>query len=359
MAGDAPRTEPERAARRLLPGVPLVESPFASGIFDTPDTDPELRRIAMDLSVKGYAVLDFPDPAFDATAEAIKTALGPRYDFDHWRAVDHPRGEGLRLQNAWRYDAHVKAIAGNAQVLDLLRRLYGRPAAPFQTLNFPVGTQQHTHTDSVHFSCNPERFMCGVWVALEDTDDDNGPLTVWPGSHRWPIYTNEHIGRCVTQMDEPPTQLLYEDMWQALIEASGIEPTVFRAKKGQALIWTANLLHGGAPQRDPARTRWSQVTHYFFEGCAYYTPLLSDTFFGRIAFRKPVNILTGQELPQSYAGRRIPDGVLQGTALDEPPVEDFDAALYLAANPDVKAAGWNAAEHYLAHGRKEKRRLRP
>lgn len=344
----------------LLPGVPLIESPFASRSFETPDTDPELRRIAADLSLKGYAVLDFPDPEFDATAEAIKAALRPRYDFEHWRTVDHPLGEGLRLQNAWRFDEHVKRLACNARILDLLARLYGRPAAPFQTLNFPVGTQQHTHTDSIHFSSNPERFMCGVWVALEDTDADNGPLMVYPGSHRWPIYANEHIGRCVTQMKEPPTQILYEDMWRALLESSGIEPTFFHAKKGQALIWAANLLHGGAPQRDPSRTRWSQVTHYFFDGCAYYTPLLSDTFYGNIAFRKPINILTGKELTQSYAGWPIPDGVINRPPPDGvQPVEDFDGPLYLAANPDVKAAGWNAAEHYLKHGRKEKRRLRP
>ena len=41
-------------------------------------------------------------------------------------------------------------------------------------------------------------------------------------------------------------------------------------------MWHANLLHGGAPQRDTSRTRHSQVTHYFFEGCRYWTPMLSD-----------------------------------------------------------------------------------
>ena len=46
-------------------------------------------------------------------------------------------------------------------------------------------------------------------------------------------------------------------------------------KKGQALIWSANLLHGGSPAKDPNRTRKSQVTHFFFEGTRYYTPLMS------------------------------------------------------------------------------------
>ena len=58
----------------------------------------------------------------------------------------------------------------------------------------------------------------------------------------------------------------FEELWDALIRAGGLEPTYFHAKKGQALIWAANLLHGGSHQTDPTLTRWSQVTHYYFEG---------------------------------------------------------------------------------------------
>jgi hypothetical protein len=45
----------------------------------------------------------------------------------------------------------------------------------------------------------------------------------------------------------------------------------------QAILWASNLLHGGAPQADRSRSRHSQVTHVFFEGCRYYTPMLSDS----------------------------------------------------------------------------------
>ena len=34
-------------------------------------------------------------------------------------------------------------------------------------------------------------------------------------------------------------------------------------KRGQALIWAANLLHGGDPIGDPQSTRYSQVTHHY------------------------------------------------------------------------------------------------
>ena len=52
----------------------------------------------------------------------------------------------------------------------------------------------------------------------------------------------------------------------------GFEAQYGTIRKGQALIWSANLLHGGAPQRDRSRTRHSQVTHYYFEGCRHTRP---------------------------------------------------------------------------------------
>lgn len=345
-----------------LPGVPAIESPFFARIFTDPSVDAETRRVATELAVKGYAVIDFPDPQFDARAEAIKSQLHRHYDFDQWRETGHKAGVSLRVQDAWQFNAHVRDLACNQHVLDLLSRLYGRKAWPFQTLNFPVGTQQHFHTDSVHFSSSPERFMCGVWVALEDIDDSNGPLMYFPGSHKWPIYTNEHIGRCVAQMQGTPTQAIYESMWRELVDASGVQPEYFHAKKGQALIWAANLMHGGSAQADPSRTRWSQVTHYFFDDCSYYTPMMSDPFYGSIAFRDLVNIATGASVPHRYAGEPVPGGFVQATNPDTErwvAQEQFNAELYLAANPDVAQAGVNPAEHYLMFGMAEGRRLRP
>jgi ectoine hydroxylase-related dioxygenase (phytanoyl-CoA dioxygenase family) len=37
----------------------------------------------------------------------------------------------------------------------------------------------------------------------------------------------------------------------------------FLGKKGDVLIWHSHLYHGGAPIRDPRRTRKSMVTHYW------------------------------------------------------------------------------------------------
>jgi ectoine hydroxylase-related dioxygenase (phytanoyl-CoA dioxygenase family) len=207
-----------------------------------------------------------------------------------------------RIQDAWRVSRNVRAVALAPRVLSLLHELYDRVPLPFQTLNFAKGTEQAAHSDTLHFNAMPAGFMCGVWVALEDMDMDVGPLVYYAGSHRLPEVTFGRIGgllpfllspsyergvrllrrfglaRSVVTPRENLTEALYVRYYEpyvaALIERHRLEPRYATIRKGQALIWAANLLHGGSPQRDRARTRHSQVTHYFFEGCRYYRPIL-------------------------------------------------------------------------------------
>lgn len=295
------------AADRLLPGVPRIESPFFEEVFAELDVPPETLRVARELNERGYAVIDFPDARLAEHAEAIKRDLHDRFDWDTWRR----QGGSLRIQDAWSWHAAVRALATNQAILDLLALLYGRKAWPFQTLNFPVGTEQHFHSDAVHFHSMPERFMCGVWVALEDIDDASGPLIYYPGSHKWPIVDNDQLAIHAAGTKPHPGQALYEPVWQALVKKHGAEPQRFAARKGQALIWTANLLHGGAPHTDRTRTRWSQVTHYYFDDCVYYTPMHSNPAAGQIAYRRLRDVVTGRLVPNRHAGGILDRGLVR------------------------------------------------
>lgn len=351
-----------------LPGVPDVESPFFDRIFAEKEVSADVMRIARDLRDNGFAVFDFPDPDFGGRADAIIKTLTPKFDFADWRTRGWPAGESLRVQDAWEKDRNVRAIAANAQVLDILSLIYGRRAFPFQTLNFPVGTQQALHSDSVHFSSVPERFMCGVWVALEDIDETNGPLEYYPGSHKLPIYLNEHLNACSAEQAAPDEHYpSYVRLWRELMEVHGFTRETFRPRKGQALIWSANLLHGGSKQLNPQRTRWSQVTHYYFEGCTYYTPLMSDPAYGTMFYRDLVDIGAGAKVPNTYAGRPVKEEVIERTvppfqrrepAADNSLPPGFDPEAYLAANPDVATARHDPVAHWKQYGWKEGRRIR-
>lgn len=269
------------------------------------DFSDEEVRIARELNERGFAVVDFPDPGIESRVERIRRNLGERMGADLMQADTHKTNGDRRLQDAWQFDEDVLAIAANQQIVNLLSKLYGRKAFPFQTLNFPVGTQQAAHSDCAHFSSLPERFMCGVWLAMEDIEPEAGPLYYYPGSHRWPIITNAMIGRRGQGSKLQSAQDPYGEIWRALCERFDAKHEVFLAKKGQALIWCANLLHGGSPQRDPRLTRWSQVTHYYFEDCLYYTPAYSDEALGHLDLRELRDIRDGSVRANSYLGEVV------------------------------------------------------
>jgi len=352
--------------KNLLPGVPLIESPFFDALFPQTGADAETTRIAADLRQKGYAVLDFPDPDFHQLADHIIKVLNDRYDWAEWRR--EPKGS-LRIQDAWQFEPAVRRLAANERIRQILDSVFGRRAFPFQTLNFAVGTQQHVHCDDIHFSCVPEGFMCGVWTALEDIDENNGPLIYYPGSHTWPDFRNEHIGINGQHFGSPTEHYQrYLDLWDAMIEQYKAPPERFFAKKGQTLIWLSHLLHGGDKQNDLQRTRHSLVTHYYFEGCTYYTPIQSDPFYGTIAFRELTDITTGTPTPNSISGHPVPRRFIREAKLgirdtDDAPADgslppDFDPVRYLQLNPDVAQAKADPKQHYLANGFRERRRWR-
>jgi hypothetical protein len=344
-----------------LPNIPWVESPFFDKIFTRDRFSEQTIQIAKSLNEKGYAILNFPETDFDSIVEQIKKEV-----YDEQKSSNEGRA---RSQDAWKFSSAVKKIACNLEVLELLENLYGRKPIPFQTLNFPVGTEQAIHTDSVHFSSIPERYMCGVWVALEDIHQDAGPLMYVPGSHKLPIFTNEHIGKLPVLKQPYINDAYYSALWEELIEAYNLKKEYFLPKKGQVLIWSANLLHGGAPQKDKARTRYSQVTHYYFEDCAYYTPLLSLKPAGFVDYRtiddirtgkKVIGSINGIELDNEYVnfvalhsnrGKKILDPIL----VREIP-KDFNDSRYLELNPDV--VNISAKEHYLRYGIKERRKYK-
>lgn len=222
--------------------------------------DPGIDQETIDGAIADVEPLFRPESGASRMVRRAKRAVLGRH-----RAISH-RDE-RRVQDAWVVSDSVRAIATAPAVLALLEDVYGRVPKPFQTLNFRVGSEQRPHSDAMHFNSDPPGFMCGVWVALEDIGPEQGPLIYYPGSHRLPEVTAADVERDGTGD--------YEEFVADLIEREGLQPSYATLRKGQALVWSSNLLHGGAPQTDPRLTRWTQVSHYFFEGCRYWRPLTS------------------------------------------------------------------------------------
>ncbi len=139
--------------------------------------------------------------------------------------------------------------------------------------------------------------MCGVWIALEPTDDENGPLFYYPGSHNLPTFNLADMG-IDSKLPIDVKYQLYEKFIEGYTLGKKLVKKALKIDAGTAVIWSANLLHGGMPIIDSKRTRHSQVTHYYFDNCRYYAPLQSDLIEGRVNFIEFANIKTGK-----YIGR--------------------------------------------------------
>ena len=253
---------------------------------------PQTQRELVDaFRTNGFVII--PDTGIDeATIDSAVRTLRNKYTES---ATGY--GERGRVHDAWRFNQYVRAIALSERVLSTLRTLYAREPIPFQTLNFKKPTEQRPHSDTVHFNSLPHGFMCGVWVALEDVDATNGPLFYYPGSQRLPVYHMHDLGL------EPgyDSYKAYEDKIESILESSPYRRQEAHLKKGQALIWSHNIFHGGCRVIDRSRSRLSQVTHFYFPGCIYYTPLLSEPLEQRWMLRTVVDIRNGQRGPR-YEG---------------------------------------------------------
>lgn len=283
--------------------VPWVDSPFFDAQLEACDASDEYKRIARQLSNDGYAVLeDFLDPeSVDAVLSDYPKMFGVELDPSSW---DHRPD---RRQDSFEEYPSVRQLACHPRILDLLEFLYKRTPIPFQTLNFMVGTEQTVHADSIHFSALPSGFMCGVWVALEDITEDNGPLIYYRGSHKLPEICLEHLGLWPYDHTEElgANYELFEDYVRAIVKTGRFEEQRLLCKKGTGLIWASNLLHGGTPIEKPDTSRMSQVTHYYFSDCAYYKPIHSNRALGELRLKFFQNLHTKKDVDHTINGRKV------------------------------------------------------
>ena len=279
--------------------IPWIDTPFFPALLERAELDAESKRMVRDFAEQGYVIFDpkIPDAWLDGANEEVKDRFRPNFG---------SYSDDRRVQDAWLWGENVKKIANAPRVMEVLEMLYRRRPFPFQTLNFRIGSEQKTHSDMAFFDSIPHGYMCGVWVALEDVDESNGPLHYYPQSQKLPTFNVYDLGVIASRAEHGLANIArYEEFVAAMLPATGLARTHLSIKRGQALIWSANLYHGGCPILDASRTRYTQVTHYYFEHCLYYTPLNSDPGLGRIEPRKIIDARDCSVVPQYYNGRLI------------------------------------------------------
>jgi ectoine hydroxylase-related dioxygenase (phytanoyl-CoA dioxygenase family) len=179
--------------------------------------------------------------------------------------------ENNKIMFAFEQSEALRLAGQNKLINEVLESWMGDKVQLFQSINFLWGSEQATHSDSIHMTTFPLGKLFGVWVALEDVDLDNGPLHYYPGSHHLPYYLNKDYyneGTFFTLGNKG--YAAYEKMIAEKIESHQLQKQIFTAKAGDVLIWHANLFHGGEPHQNKNKTRKSVVFHYYAENCICY-----------------------------------------------------------------------------------------
>ncbi len=243
---------------------------------------------AISLHERGYCILETgaKESLIDEVNEGIFNHLkkdNPKLNPEYYHYNSSPR-----IIEAWKNIPSITALANNKNVLDFLEIMYQREPLPFSTINFLKSSEQPLHSDYMHFSSIPERYLCGVWFALEDIHEDSGPLAVVEDSRQLPILTIDDLGLRIPKNTKElkSNYTVYEDKVREIVKLNSLHKKQVTIKKGQCLIWAANTLHGGSPINNPSLTRKSLVVHYHFSGCKYYNPGFSSFKDDKIAERK-------------------------------------------------------------------------
>jgi ectoine hydroxylase len=198
----------------------------------------------------------------EINAEIDKLLTQQKTDFNY---------TGRKIMAAYEISPTINHYFRQSALINLLTFMMGKKIIPFNTINFLEGSEQRAHSDSIHMTTEPQGYMIAAWTALDDCDENNGPLFYYPKSHRFPYIMSPDY-------DSGNTQLLlgkdnnrqYENHIERLLTEKHLEKEYFYAKKGDILLWHANLIHGGSPILQKGRTRKSMVAHYFTEGVLCY-----------------------------------------------------------------------------------------
>ena len=234
-----------------------VEDEIPMSLDPAPDTETAQRHLLR----WGFCVL--PEELPGKLVEDFKTELAKAIERGD---LKYRAGSSDRIHGAHQQMPSARAIWLHPPVLQFLEDYFKDTPCACQTLTYVNGSEQNAHQDLIHLTPYPNGFMCGVWVALEDVQDNSGELFVYPGSHRTGSLRASPLGLQKVVNEDYSHYVVFDQAIRDLIEAQGYERLVYRPKAGQILVWHENLIHGGSPRLDHDKTRLSVVSHYFAKG---------------------------------------------------------------------------------------------
>lgn len=159
-------------------------------------------------------------------------------DVDNAALIEYPR-----ILKVHHLNSYSRRLLIDPRIHDILVKLMGVEPCGIDAMfyfNPPKSHGQVLHRDHYYIRSVPGT-SCGLWIALDDCDEENGCLRVVPGSHVIPI---------------PDAESAKVDVPEGMCEV----PVAMHA--GDALFFSGNIIHGCLPNSSNNRFRRTFIAHY-------------------------------------------------------------------------------------------------
>lgn len=166
------------------------------------------------------------------------TASNDRLDLEDSHTPEHPRVRRIKLPH--RISEPIEKLMRSDHILAPVRDLIG-PDVRLHTTKLNMksagyGAAVEWHQDFAFYPHTNDDVLA-VGVILDDMEDENGPLMVFPGTHKGPIFDHHADGAFVGAMD---------------LEASGLDiadAVKLKGPAGSISIHHGRIVHGSALNR--------------------------------------------------------------------------------------------------------------
>ena len=235
-------------------------------------TPADVRPYVEEFIQKGYVI--FRGAVSDETVEAILADKNGIYDDpeDYVLKNSGTYLDPVELKKMDRADRLIDLYAVSPAARDaiaaplvskFLQVIFEDDPIAMQSIYFEYGSQQSQHQDTAYVVAEKPLSLAACWIALEDIEEGSGELVYYPGSHRFePFLFSGEFKSWTPKRDgqEQHKEFLEKLHTQAKERGIALEP--FLARKGDILIWHADLSHGGARITTNDQTRMSLVAHF-------------------------------------------------------------------------------------------------
>lgn len=177
----------------------------------------------------------------------------------------HPslRDTKYKLLDLYVVSEAARCASFSPVIVKFLEGIFDEPCLAFQSLSFERGTEQAMHQDTAYVVVEEPMKLAASWVALEDIQPGTGELEYYEGSHKLGDFSfGASRKHWEPGIDGPEVHMRFLQHLQEESTRRGLKRSRFLPKRGDVLIWAADLAHGGSAITDPTPTRRSLVTHY-------------------------------------------------------------------------------------------------